>query len=308
MTAQCNLIIDSCCDLPYDVVDLEGITVLQFPYLLSDGEHRDDFYRSLSAHEFFKGMRHGEHPSTAQIPIADLTDAFVAAAQSGIPTVYLGFTSKLSGNFETAQMVCNLVLEQFPEAELYTVDTKLASIAEGVLIFEAIRQRAHGLTARELVEWVEEARFFVNEKFMVDDLDSLRRGGRISPSIAVAGTRLNMKPLLTISLDGSLSLAGVARGRKKGIKQLVDYYEKHATGTWGPPLVIIGSADCPRDVERLKEQLVKVDESLMFLETSIGPVIGSHVGPDMLAIAFMGADAREEITVAERIANKIRGH
>ena len=304
---KCNVIVDSCCDLPASVIDVPGVELLRFPYLL-DGEDRlDDLYTTQTAHDFYEGMRKGAVPSTAQVPITMLTDAFQRAIDSGVPTVYLSFTSGLSGSCNTAMLVRDQLVAENPGAELYVVDTKLASIAEGLLVYEAIRQRARGLSAQELVEWTEEARYFVNEQFMVDDLESLKRGGRIPASVAFAGSMLDVKPMLDISLDGQLTLTGVARGRKKGIRQLAEYYKKHAVepGTGGE--IVIGSADCPKDVERLKAELYKVDETVLFLETSIGPVIGSHVGPGMLAIAFMGGDSREDLSVSDRIARKVKG-
>ena len=132
------------------------------------------------------------------------------------------------------------LLAEHPEAELYLVDTLQASVAEGLLVYEAIQQRDKGLTARELAEWASEARFFVDAEFMVEDLESLRRGGRIPGSVAYAGSKLDVKPLLTIATDGKLSLSGVARGRKKGIKQLVEYYQRRvakkvpAAASWWP--------------------------------------------------------------------------
>ncbi|MBQ3301740.1 MAG: DegV family protein [Eggerthellaceae bacterium] len=304
---QCNLIIDSCCDLPRNVVDIPGVEVLSFPYIVDGGQFEDDMFATKTAHEFYEQMRKGVAPSTAQVPITVFMDTFSRAIESGIPTVYLSFTSALSGSCETAQMVRDNLVSEHPDAELYVVDTKLASIAEGVLVFEAIRQRSRGLSARELVAWADEARFFVNEQFMLDDLNALRRGGRIPASIALAGSKLDVKPMMDISLDGRLSLSGVARGRKKGIRQLADYYKKHAVEAGGRQFVIIGSADCPKDVERLKDELTKVDERILFLESSIGPVIGSHVGPGMIAISFMGMDAREDLSVADRIAKRVRG-
>lgn len=304
---KCNIIIDSCCDLPASVIDVPGVELLQFPYLMDGQERFDDMFESISAHDFYELMRKGSEPSTAQLPIPVLTDAFTRAVESGVPTVYLSFTSGLSGSFNTAELIRDQIVAEHPDAELYVVDTKLASVAEGLLVYEAIRQRACGLTAKELVEWAEEARFFVNELFMVDDLDSLKRGGRIPASVAFAGSKLDVKPLLDISLDGRLSLAGVARGRKKGIKQLAEFYKKNAGEMGIGGQVVIGSSDCPKDVERLKNELYKVDESLLFLETSIGPVIGSHVGPGMIAIVFMGIDSREDLSVSDRIAKKVRG-
>ena len=128
--------------------------------------------------------------------------------------MYLCFTSGLSGTFDTVELIRDNVLGQHPDFELYVVDTHLASIAEGLLVYEAIEQREAGLSAKELAAWAEEARCFVNEQFMVDDLDALRRGGRIPNSVAMAGSALDVKPLLNISVDGRLSLVGVARAEE----------------------------------------------------------------------------------------------
>ncbi|MEG2025012.1 MAG: DegV family protein [Gordonibacter sp.] len=306
MSHACNLIIDSCCDLPFEVVDRDGVELIQFSYVLSDGEHADDLYRTASAHDFYQAMRDGEEPTTAQVPVPVFRAAFERAIQSGVPTVYLSFSSGLSGSYDAAALVHEQMMSAHPDAELYLVDTRLASIAEGLLVYEALRQRDKGLTARELAEWAEEACNFVDAQFMVDDLESLRRGGRIPASVAFAGSKLDVKPMLVIGQDGKLSLAGVARGRKKGLKQLADYYQKRVADKGPGQCVVIASADCAKDVERLKEALSKIDDSILFLESSVGPVIGSHVGPGMIAMVFWGGDKREELSVADRIARKIR--
>ncbi|HIS40161.1 MAG TPA: DegV family protein [Candidatus Aphodovivens avistercoris] len=306
MTCLCNLIIDSCCDLPFEVVDREGVELIEFPYIMEDGERADDLYRSTTAHEFFQAMRDGAQPTTAQVPVPVYREAFERAIASGVPTVCLVFSSGLSGSYDAAALVHDQLMEEHPDAELYLVDTRLASVAEALLVHEALRQRENGLSAKELAAWAEEARFFVDAEFMVDDLESLRRGGRIPGSVAYAGAKLDVKPLLTIGADGKLSLSGVARGRKKGIKQLADYYAKRVDSEGPAKYVVIGNADCPKDAERLKEALSKVDDSILFLESSIGPVIGSHVGPGMIAVVFWGGDKREELSVADRIARKVK--
>ena len=306
MTCSCNLIIDSCCDLPYEVVDREGVELIELPYIMEDGEHADDLYRSTTAHEFFQAMRDGAQPSTAQVPVPVYQDAFTRAVESGVPTVCLVFSSGLSGSYDAAALVHSQIMEEHPDAELYLVDTRLASVAEALLVHEALRQREKGLSAKELARWAEEARFFVDAEFMVDDLESLRRGGRIPGSVAYAGAKLDVKPLLSIGADGKLSLCGVARGRKKGIKQLADYYAKRVADEGTVKYVVIGNADCPKDAERLKEALTKIDDSILFLESSIGPVIGSHVGPGMIAVVFWGSDKREELSVADRIARRVK--
>lgn len=281
--------------------------MLRFPYLLDGEEHIDDMFASLSAREFYGKMRKGADCSTAQIPLMTITETLTRAAESGVPTVYLGFTSGLSGTFDTISLIRDQVVAEHPGAELYVVDTKLASIAEGLLVYEAIRQRAKGLTAAELVAWANEARFFVNEQFTLDELEWLRKGGRIPASVAFAGSKLDVKPMLDISLEGKLTLTGVARGRKKGIRQLAEYYRRHAIELGCGTQIVIGNADCPKDAERLKDEICKIDDTVLFLETTIGPVIGSHVGPGMLALTFMGKDSREDLSVSDRIAKKVRG-
>ncbi len=304
---QCNLIIDSCCDLPFELVDREGVYLLGFPYIMDGETFEDDLFRSRTVEEFYAVMREGAEPSTSQVSIPALTAAFEAAAASGVPTVYLCFSSGLSGSYDAAVLVRDQVAAAHPEAELYVVDTHLASVAEGLLVYEALQQREKGLTAEEMVRWAEEARYFVNEEFMVDDLDALRRGGRIPASVAVAGAALDVKPLLVISADGTLSLSGVARGRKKGIRALVDFYAKHVAPAGSAQCVVIGHADAPKDATRLKDLLMKENDSALVLECNIGPVIGSHVGPGMVAVVFWGGDKREELSVADRIARKVKG-
>ncbi len=303
---QCNLIIDSCCDLPPSLVDQEGVTLLRFPYIINGTVHEDDLFRTASAHEFYESMRAGAEPSTSQLSIPVLTQAFEAAVATGVPTVYLSFTSGLSGSFDVALLVRDQVLAEHPEAELHVVDTMLPSIAEGVLVYEALRQREKGMTARELVAWAEEAHYFVNEQFMVDDLKALQRGGRISGSVATAGAALDVKPLLSVDVEGRLTMSGMARGRKKGVKQLAEFYAKHRAGNGLQPYAFIGHSDCPKDLERLKDALLKVDSNLVFVECNIGPVIGSHVGPGMVAVSFWGGDKRENMSVADRIARKVK--
>ena len=181
MACACNLIIDSCCDLPFEVVDREGVELIKFPYIMEDGEHADDLYQTTTAHDFFQAMRDGAQPSTAQVPVPVYQEAFTRAIESGIPTVCLVFSSGLSGSYDAAALVHEQLMAEHPDAELYLVDTRLASVAEALLVHGALRQREKGLSAKELAQWAEEARFFVDAEFMVDDLESLRRGGRCGP-------------------------------------------------------------------------------------------------------------------------------
>lgn len=304
--ANCRLVLDSCCDLPRQILDDAGVEFLKFPFVMNDGEHLDDLGETMTPKEFYDRLRAGEVSGTAQIPLATLQETFEGWAQDGVPTVYLAFTRGLSGTYETVEQVAAEVRERHPDFELYTVDTLLASVAEGLLVFEAIRQRDRGLTARQLAAWAEEARWYVNCMFTLDELESLRRGGRIPSAVARLGTALKIKPTLGFNLDGSLAMTGVSRGRKKSLKALVAHYEQtHATGAGSDETVIVASADADKDATWVEEHLERPKGSIPALRCNIGPVIGSHVGPGMVAIVFWGPDRRKHVSRADKIADEI---
>lgn len=306
MTTNCTLIVDSCCDLPRDAVEVEGVHVLNFNYNNKTGLHADDMYETLTAHDFFESMRDGDEPTTSQVTLGEFLEAFTWAYEQGKPAVFLSFSSALSGSYATACIAADQIREEHPDFELHVVDTKLASIAEGLVVYEAIRQHQKGMTASELAAWAEEALYYAHGYFMVSDLDSLHRGGRISASVAFAGSKLDAKPLLGFGIDGSLALVGVARGRKKGMRALIDYFERNREENNEGSVFLTGNADCPKDVQRLVDLLEKVEEDAVVIDCNIGPVIGCHVGPDMLAISFWGKDRRETVSVVDRIANKVK--
>ena len=302
---KCNLIIDTTCDLPSRCIDDEGVILIRMPYSIDGVGFEDDMFLEQTPHDFYEKMRSGKAPTTSQPSIPTLTRAFDTAQQTGLPSVYLSFTSALSGTYDSACLVAQEFNDESDETRVYVVDSKLPSIAEGLLVLEAINQMNAGLTAQELVEWASEARYFVDALFMVEDLETLKRGGRIPKSAAVAGAKLDVKPLLTLDADGALKIAGIARGRKKGIRQLASYFEKNTRVSAGQ-CVIVGDADCKKDNDKLRDQLVKQNESLITIQSNIGPVIGSHVGSGMLALCFWGDDRRQNMSISDRIAKKVK--
>ena len=305
-TYACNLIIDSCCDLPTSIINRPGIELLKFPYTLSDGEHLDDMFTSQTPREFYDSIRNGEAPTTAQLSLSSLTVAFTNAAISGTPTVFLCFGSGLSGTYNTACIALDQVRTQYPGADIRIVDTRLASIAEGLLVAEACRQREKGMSAQELEAWANEAVYYVNSLFMVEDLASLSRGGRLPSVGAYLGSKLDVKPLCNFDLDGRLTMTGIARGRKKGIRALAQAFEKRAVEETTPSHVFLGHSDCEKDCARLKDLVLRVQPDALIIECNIGPVIGSHVGPGMLAVAFWGADRRDSISFTDKLARSIK--
>ncbi|MEE0198151.1 MAG: DegV family protein [Eggerthellaceae bacterium] len=146
MSAQCNLIIDSCCDLPLELVQQEGVQLIDFNYIIDDKTFKDDFYQSVTPKEFYDNIRNGATPSTSQVAPAETEAAFRNAIESGVPTVYLCFSSGLSSNYSTAYAIWSQLKAEHPEAPIYIVDLLIGSTPRrpvGAGGFASARKRAY---------------------------------------------------------------------------------------------------------------------------------------------------------------------
>ena len=286
MSGDPVLMIDTCCDLPAEVVDTLGVEVVSFPYAIDGQEQLDDFGRSFSHAEFYGAMRAGSHATTMQVPRQVYLDSFRAHAEAGEPVLYLSFSSALSGTFDVAWLAREEVLAEFPDAEIRLVDTRAASVAEGLLVYEAARLWRDGASPAELEAWVSAQRPRLNGWFIIDDLDTLVRGGRLSGAAAAAGTLLDVKPLLYVTADGRLEMAKRLRGRQKSIRALADLVAERAADT--TRAIAIGHGDCEDDAMRLRELVAERADGAELITMPVGPVIGAHTGPGMLAVAFWG--------------------
>lgn len=284
------LIIDSCSDLPADLVDELGVEVLHFPYALDGEEHLDDFGRSQPHATFYQRMREGVNPTTAQIPRQAFVDAFRAHAIAGEPVLYLGFSSALSGTFDVAWLAREEVLAEHPGAEIRLVDTRAAAVAEGLLVYEAARRWRDGMPEAEVEAWVLEHRPRLNGWFIVDDLDTLRRGGRLPGAVAAAGALLDVKPLLHVTADGRLELKRSIRGRNKSMRALADLVAERAHEP-ASQTIAVAHGDCATDAERLEGLIRERVPVADVITMEVGPVIGTHTGPGMLAVVFWGEGA-----------------
>ncbi|MDO4400763.1 MAG: DegV family protein [Coriobacteriia bacterium] len=289
---HCNLIIDSCCDLPFEMVDKPGITLLKFPYFFGETEYADDLFQSASAREFYDRMRGGAFPTTAQLPLSTLVETFTEVAESGVPTVYFSFSSGLSKSFDVALMARDQVLAEHPDMELHLVDTLLAQSAQGLFTLEAIKQWETGMSAQELADWAMEARYFVNVFFTLDQLESLAKGGRMPSGVAFVGSKLNLKPILYIDAEGKLEVKTAVRGRKKSLAKILSIYEEQRDMDRPDRTVVCQGGDCDETVEAVLAEVAKLDPEATLVSGQVGPTIGSHIGPGSLTFSFWGIDRR----------------
>lgn len=282
------LMIDSCSDLPAALVRDLGVEVLNFPYTV-DGEQRiDDFGATWPHADFYRAMRSGSQPTTAQIPRSAFLDAFRAHAEAGEPVLYLGFSSALSGTFDVAWLARQEVLAEFPDAEIRLVDTKAAAVAEGLLVYEAARRWREGMSLESIEAWVADERPRLNGWFVIDDLDTLRRGGRLPGAVAAAGALLDVKPLLHVTDEGRLEVRRSVRGRQKAMRSLADLVVERAQDP-ASQTIAVAHGDCAEDCERLSALIRERTDVGDIITMEVGPVIGSHTGPGMLAVVFWGA-------------------
>jgi DegV family protein with EDD domain len=293
---NCVVMSDSTCDFSAPQAKLEGVRIIPFHYEDAAGRLRgdDDLFTSLGAHEFYDLIRSGAQLFTSQPSQLEFEEAFTEVLDAGDEAVLFCISSGISGGYEGALMALSRVEQEHPEAagRIHVVNTYLASTPMHLLVHEACRKRDEGLSAAQIADWAREARWSAQTLFMVDNLASLHRGGRVPKTVAVAGDKLNVKPLLTFSLTGELGIVGVARGRKKGLAKLVDYFRRGCAKDGGNLVVAIGDADAREDGDALAERIKEQFPGARTLRSTIGPTIGCHVGPGMVSCCFWGEDRR----------------
>lgn len=293
---NCVVMSDSTCDFSAPQAKLEGVRIIPFHYEDAAGRLRgdDDLFTSLGAHEFYDLIRSGAQLFTSQPSQLEFEEAFTEVLDAGDEAVLFCISSGISGGYEGALMALSRVEQEHPEAagRIHVVNTYLASTPMHLLVHEACRKRDEGLSAAQIADWAREARWSAQTLFMVDNLASLHRGGRVPKTVAVVGDKLNVKPLLTFSLTGELGIVGVARGRKKGLAKLVDYFRRGCAKDGGNLVVAIGDADAREDGNALAERIKEQFPGARTLRSTIGPTIGCHVGPGMVSCCFWGEDRR----------------
>ena len=243
----------------------------------------------LTVEHFYAEQRAGKFASTSQINPMVYRECFEKTLKAGEDILYLCFSSGLSSTLQSANLCAQELREEYPERKLIVVDTLCAAVGEAMLVREAARKQQEGLTIEELAAWVEENRLKICHWFTVDSFDHLKHGGRVSAAAAAVGTMLQIKPLLHVDEEGKLRVAEKPRGRKQAIRTQVAHMRECWTPEMGT-LVVIGHGDCPDDVEQLRQAVLKEFPDADIRVAYIGPVIGAHTGPGMLALIYWGTN------------------
>jgi len=283
------LMTDSDSEVPYEYAKKFDIPVFYMPYTVDGVEKLYDLGHTVDEREFFQKLRNGSNAFTSTRAPADIADFFREPLKAGKDILYLCFSSELSGHYNLSLMAREEVQKEFPEANIVIIDTMRISMGTGILVIEANKRKIAGETLAEVADWVEKNKLRANAWFLVDDLSFLKRGGRLSGTQAFVGSLLEIKPILKINKEGKVVNVDKVNGKKKGLKYLVDKLVENIENPEEQEVFVL-HADAAEPAEELKNRIndaIKVKSVTIKL---VGPVIGCHGGPDLLAVIFMGKE------------------
>ena len=280
-----QIITDSACDLPAELLQNLNVKKVSLSMLFR-GENRPDSV-DTGIKEFYDGLRAGDVATTSAVNPESWKSVIEPSFRAGHDALVLAFSSGLSTTYQSAVIAAQELMEQYPDRKAYVVDTLCASLGEGLLVWYACRKRDEGMSLETLRDWVEASKLNICHWFTVDDLMFLKRGGRVSATTALVGTMLQVKPVLHVDSEGHLINVSKARGRKASIDALAKKAAELGQG-FDNETMFISHGDCLEDAQYLARKL-KDELGVKHVHINhVGAVIGSHAGPGVLALFFIG--------------------
>lgn len=282
-----KIITDSACDLSREYIDNNNIGLLSLVLNLNEELIKDDLGKTLSYKDFYGQMREGATPTTSQVNAHEFEEEFIKYVKNGDSIICITLSSALSGTFNSANIARNNILEEYPDANILLVDSLSVTSGQGLLVMKACEMRDRGLSAEEIVTWLEENKKKVIHSFVVDSLNHLKRGGRISGATAAIGGLLNIKPTLYLDDEGKLVQGEKIKGKKKALRFLVNEVKERAVNTENETLYIC-HGDCLEEAETLRDMILDEVKFKNVIINYVGNVVGAHAGPGVLAALFLG--------------------
>ena len=283
-----RLITDSCCDLDDGLANELDVKVIPLSLHFGTESYRNWLDgREISFRDFYQRVRAGEMPTTSAVSVGDFEFFMREELQAGRDILYIGFSSGLSTTTQSAQIAAGHLRAEFPDRVIEIVDSLCASGGQGLLVYLCAKEKQAGKNLQEVKIFAEKNKENICHWFTVNDLNHLKRGGRVNAATALFGTMLAIKPVLHVDDDGHLVSMEKARGRRASLIALVDHMEATAIHPEKYP-AFITHGDCIQDAEFVAEE---VRRRLSVRETYIsyvGPVIGSHTGQGVVTLFFFG--------------------
>lgn len=290
MSKEYVIMTDSSCDLSQELADQLGLEVLPLE-VMADGKNYRNWLdgREIGFKEFYKLAREGKELKTSAVNTAAFEEKMEELLKEDRDILYIGFSTGLSTTYNSGEAAARELREKYPDRKIYTVDTLAASLGQGMIIYYAAKKKEAGATIEEVRDFVENEKLHMCHWFTVDDLNYLKRGGRISAATAAIGTMLSIKPVMHMDNEGHLVAVGKARGRKAALCQLLDTMGELGEGLEGQTTFICHS-DCMDDAQYVASQMKERFGVAQVNINWIGPVIGAHTGPGTIGIFFWGRE------------------
>ena len=272
-----RIVTDSTTDLTPELIQELDVQVIPLCYIMEGKTyHNIPGGGEMTDREFYAKLRAGSMSTTTQVNSEEFLRVFTPLLEACQDVLYIGFSSGLSGPYQSAALAREELKQRFPGRRLEVFDSRCASMGEGLLVYHAAKLQQAGKSLDEVLSWLKENVLNLCHWFTVDDLNHLKRGGRVSTATALVGTMLGIKPVLHVDNEGHLIPVSKVRGRKQSLDALVRRMEDTALDPAGQ-MVFISHGDCLEDARYVE---------LGF----IGPVIGAHSGPGTVALFFLGKE------------------
>ena len=277
---------DTSANLPKVLIDKYNLTVIPFTYSVDGAEYGYDTEAEFDGKAFYDAMRNGAYVKTSMINIVSYIQLFEQAVKDGNDVLYIGMSGGISGAANAAEVAVKELKEMYPDAKIAAIDTFAASMGEGLFVLKAAEMINEGKSFDEVVDTILKERDTMCQFFTVDDLEYLKRGGRVSGATAFIGSILNIKPILRGDETGRIIICGKTRGMKQALLTLADKYDKLAFDKSAD--ISIAHADNEKDTDALIELLREKGFTGKCIKVVYEPVTGSHVGPGTIALFFPG--------------------
>lgn len=275
---------DNASNLPEDLIQSLGIRVVKLSYFVDD--KKIDEKEVFDKETFYKNMREGKYASTSMPNMMDFMDEFKPVLENGEDIIYIGISSGVSGTVPFAKSLLTELEEDYPERKITVIDSRAASLGEGIPVLYGARLQKEGMSYEKVVEKVLDKCDYMWQCFTVDDLKYLRKTGRIYSAAVKITNKLNIKPLLIGDKEGHITLKSVTLGKKRALDGILKIYKEKCTDM--NELVGIAHADSKKDAEYLIKKLREIGCKGEIMNVMYEPVTGSHVGPGSVAMFFTG--------------------
>lgn len=283
-----EIYVDASIDVENSYITDNNIHFIPMKYMIDDQEYVMDRQQTEEELDhFYLKMKDGSITGTSQITPYTYEQVFRKEAEQGHDVLYLCLSSGLSSTYASSLNAAQSVMEDFPDVKIESVDTLGATGGVGLLLMQAIKGRDEGKTISENAAYLRQIAPDIGFWFMVEDLEYLKRGGRVSATAAFAGNVLNLKPVLKINDEGKLINISKQRGAQRAVKYLLECYEGAHDDTISSD-VIVAHAVCKERAEKMRDEILRINPGAKVQICPMGPVIGSHTGPGFAAIIHFG--------------------